>query len=153
MASVQVKVETKAVVDLLKRLELHVIEKAERELLRQIEAGYVDAFRRQAPVRTGKLKASIRAERRTALFSRILYAKHGVYTDKGVRPHIIRARPGGVLRWLESSLAGDAVRFAKSVKHPGIAPMRWVDLGRQMGRDRMRQTLKEWVSAHFTFEV
>lgn len=42
---------------------------------------------------------------------------------KGQRPHVITARPGGVLAFR----SGGQLRFARSVNHPGAQPRTWWD--------------------------
>ncbi len=44
------------------------------------------------------------------------------YLEFGTRPHEIRARPGGVLRFT----VGNRVVFARSVRHPGTRPYLWL---------------------------
>lgn len=73
--------------------------------------------------RTGTLSGSMRSdpdrvggfEYRGSVEANTPYAK---YVDEGTRPHVIRAKDGGVLRWF----SGDEPVFRRAVFHPGTRP-------------------------------
>lgn len=81
--------------------------------------------RATCPSRTGKLKATIRAERTTVAgvpAGQVAVGNRGTpYVGAvifGARPHIIRARQAKMLRFE----AGGRIVFAKQVNHPGNRP-------------------------------
>lgn len=94
---------------------------------RRISAELVQATRVEAPVRTGWLRSNIQPApiRFTGPFkveggveidlAAVPYAK---FVRDGTRPHVIRARPGGYLRFYSR---GRTI-FAKQVNHPGTKP-------------------------------
>ena len=100
------------------------------------------------PVRKGTLKASIYAVRHGPLGFKIgAAAPHATYVEKGTRPHIIEAKPGGVLRFVAGVgrpehvvrrgrwtgirraaatgrfAGGGGVVFTRRVHHPGTPPL------------------------------
>lgn len=81
-----------------------------------------------APVRTGRLRDSIRAgeARRTGpaeMTAEVTAgAAHAVYVHEGTSPHVIRPRTGKALRFT----AGGQLVFARSVMHPGTSPNRFL---------------------------
>jgi hypothetical protein len=81
-----------------------------------------------APVDTGRLRSSIRVERRSFLGfrSRWTIGSDVEYADMvhdGTRPHIIRPRRAKALRFR----AGGRVVFAKVVRHPGTRARPFLD--------------------------
>ena len=81
-----------------------------------------------APVRTGRLRASIRIEaRRTAtLRSKFTIGsdvEYAAFVNDGTRPHIIRPRTRQALKFR----IGGRVVFAKVVHHPGTRPRPFLD--------------------------
>ena len=81
-----------------------------------------------APVRTGRLRASIRVEsRRTAtLRSKFTIGsdvEYAAFVNDGTRPHIIRPRRAQALRFV----IGGRVVFAKVVHHPGTRARPFLD--------------------------
>lgn len=87
------------------------------------------ALKREAPFgsgpRAGRMRTSIRYERETsagsvngAWYAPVPYTG---YVLDGTRPHLIEAKAARALRWVENRGNG-AVRFAKSVHHPGTKP-------------------------------
>lgn len=81
-----------------------------------------------APVDTGRLRASIRLERRRTLLLRtqwtigsdVFYAP---FVNDGTRPHIIRPKRAQVLRF---RVGGQTV-YARVVHHPGNRPNPFLD--------------------------
>lgn len=93
-----------------------------KRLLRSVGRRGVALLRNFAPVKTKKLARSIHyavtgpdSRLRVNFFDRVPY---GGFVISGTRPHFIKAKPGGVLRFT----VGGQVRFAKSVQHPGTKP-------------------------------
>lgn len=82
-----------------------------------------------APVDTGRLRASIRVERRRLLSLRSVYTigsdvSYAPMVHDGTRPHQIRPKnPGGVLRFR----MGGRVVYAKVVNHPGTRARPFLD--------------------------
>jgi hypothetical protein len=81
-----------------------------------------------APVDTGRLRSSIRVERRSFLGfrSRWTIGSDVEYADMvhdGTRPHIIRPRRAKALRFR----VGGQVVFAKVVRHPGTRARPFLD--------------------------
>lgn len=99
-----------------------------------------DAMRDEAPISTptptstrppGELRQSIRSTRpvigmsafRFRLLAPVIQA---ATTDKGARPHVIRARRAKVLRFYwERGPAGPGIYRFPKVNHPGNAPQDW----------------------------
>ena len=81
-----------------------------------------------APVRTGRLRSSIRAEP-PRIFSLRGTVKVGSdleyagFVNDGTAPHVIRPRRAQVLRFT----VGGRVVFAKVVNHPGTRPNPFLD--------------------------
>ena len=81
-----------------------------------------------APVRTGRLRSSIRAEE-PRIFSLRGSVKVGsdleyaAFVNDGTRPHIIRPRRAQVLRFT----VGGRTVFAKVVHHPGTRARPFLD--------------------------
>lgn len=82
-----------------------------------------------APVDAGRLRASIRIERRRLLTLRSVYTigsdvSYAGYVHDGTRPHQIRPRnPGGALRFR----MGGRIVFARVVNHPGTRARPFLD--------------------------
>lgn len=81
-----------------------------------------------APVDTGELRRVTgvevvsQTERQVRSEARI-DVDYGSFVTMGTRPHVIRARPGGVLRF---EVGGKTV-FATKVNHPGTGPNDFYD--------------------------
>lgn len=80
------------------------------------------------PVDTGRLRASIRLERRRTLLLRTQWTVgsdvyYAPFVNDGTRPHIIRPRRASVLRF---QVGGQTV-YARVVHHPGTKPNPFLD--------------------------
>lgn len=101
---------------------------ASRRELREASRQVVNRAKVLAPVRTGRLRSSIRAEP-PRIFSLRGSVKVGsdleyaAAVNDGSRPHVIRARPGKVLRFQ----VGGQVVFARVVNHPGTKGTHFLD--------------------------
>jgi len=81
-----------------------------------------------APVDTGRLRASIRVERRSVLGLRMRWTigsdvEYAPMVNDGTRPHIIRPKNAKVLRF---KVGGQTV-FARVVHHPGTRAQPFLD--------------------------
>lgn len=74
--------------------------------------------------RTGKTSASFRVVRFGATGHSVT-SNNAIagYLETGTRPHVISAKPGGTLRFVQNG----QVRFAKSVRHPGTKPKHFAE--------------------------
>lgn len=89
----------------------------ERRMDRLVEQITEDA-RRYAPVDTGELRSKIVWYRAGDGAWRVhSQAWHTLWVEYPTRPHVITARPGGVLRFR----VGGRVVYARQVRHPGTA--------------------------------
>lgn len=87
------------------------------------------------PVDSGQLEGTGQLIRVGRTVWRIWYpVEYASFPDTGARPHTIRARPGGVLRF---RVAGRIV-YAKKVDHPGNEGTGWFS---------DKATVREWVRA------
>lgn len=102
---------------------------ASRQELETTARQVVNRAKILAPVDTGRLRASIRLERRRLLSLRSVYTigsdvSYAPMVHDGTRPHQIRPRnPGGVLRFR----MGGRVVYAKVVNHPGTRARPFLD--------------------------
>ena len=91
-----------------------------------------------APVDTGRLRASIRLERRSFLGFRTRWTigsdvEYAPMVNDGTRPHLIRPKNAKALRF---KMGGRTV-FAKVVKHPGTRARPFLDRAlREVARAR-----------------
>lgn len=91
-----------------------------------------------APVDTGRLRASIRVERRSFLGFRNRWiigsdVSYAPFVNDGTRPHIIRPKNAQALRFR----VGGRVVFAKVVRHPGTRARPFLDRAlREIARAR-----------------
>ncbi len=105
-----------------------VMTNASRRELKEASRQVVNRAKVLAPVRTGRLRASIRAEE-PRIFSLRGSVKVGSdleyagFVNDGTRPHIIRPRRAQVLRFT----VGGRTVFAKVVHHPGTRPRPFLD--------------------------
>lgn len=81
-----------------------------------------------APVDTGRLRSSIRVERRSFLGFRSRWTigsdvEYAPMVNDGTRPHLIRPKNAKVLRFR----AGGQVVYAKVVRHPGTRARPFLD--------------------------
>lgn len=113
----------------LDRAQLNrVMTNASREELREASRQVVNRAKVLAPVRTGRLRSSIRAEP-PRIFSLRGSVKVGsdleyaAFVNDGTRPHTIRPRTKQVLRFQ----VGGRVVFAKVVNHPGARANPFLD--------------------------
>jgi hypothetical protein len=101
---------------------------ASRSELREASRQVVNRAKILAPVRTGRLRSSIRAEP-PRIFSLRGSVKVGsdleyaAFVNDGTRPHQIRPRNRQVLRFQ----VGGRTVFAKVVNHPGTRPRPFLD--------------------------
>jgi hypothetical protein len=79
-----------------------------------------------APVDKGLLRAAHRMEKRSSrrrVVGRVISdADYSMVVHDGSRPHVIRARGDGYLRFE----AGGRVLYRKSVNHPGVRARPWL---------------------------
>jgi len=105
-----------------------VMTNASRRELKESSRQVVNRAKVLAPVRTGRLRSSIRAEE-PRIFSLRGSVKVGsdleyaAFVNDGTRPHIIRPRRAQVLRFT----VGGRTVFAKVVHHPGTRPYPFLD--------------------------
>lgn len=82
--------------------------------------------KRYAPVETGRLRASIRTERKWTLrgpgYTVGSPLDYAWYVEDGTRPHDIRPKQAAALRFT----VGGRVVFAKLVHHPGTKPVKFL---------------------------
>lgn len=101
---------------------------ASRRELREASRQVVNRAKVLAPVRTGRLRSSIRAEP-PRFFSLRASVKVGSdleyagFVNDGTRPHRIVARNAQVLRFR----VGGRLVFVKAVNHPGTKPRPFLD--------------------------
>ena len=113
----------------LDRAELNrTITNASRRELREASRQVVNRARILAPVRTGRLRSSIRAEppRFFSLRGSVTVGsdlEYAAAVNDGTRPHVIRPRRAKVLRF---SVGGQVV-FARLVNHPGTKGTKFLD--------------------------
>ena len=104
------------------------MERATRAELREASRQVVARAKVLAPVRTGRLRSSIRAEQ-PRIFSLRGSVKVGsdleyaAMVNDGTRPHIIRPRRARALRFV----VGGRVVYAKFVRHPGTRARPFLD--------------------------
>jgi hypothetical protein len=93
-------------------------------------APLVQSVRSVTPVDKGGLKGSVSSvvlvEAGRPVLRVQATARYAAAVDAGAQPHVIRAKPGGVLAFLDR--LGNQ-RFAKSVNHPGNEPRRFMRRG------------------------
>jgi len=111
---------------------------ASRAELREAGRQVVNRARVLAPVDTGRLRASIKADPPRLLTfrpsvtigSNVEYAE---FVNDGTRPHIIRPRRGRALRFV----VGGRVVYARVVHHPGTRAQPFLDRAlRDVARSR-----------------
>lgn len=113
----------------LDRAELNrVITNASRTELREASRQVVNRAKVLAPVRTGRLRASIRAEppRIFSLRGSVTIGsdlEYAAMVNDGTSPHIIRPRRAQALRFT----VGGRVVYAKLVRHPGTRANPFLD--------------------------
>ena len=118
------------------------LEKAVQRVLEKAADYAEEEMRRRAPVRTGKLRRSIRKKvNLQALTAEVgPTVEYAVYVEYGTRPHIIRPVRAQALRF---EVAGRVV-FAKLVRHPGTKPRPFV---RETAEAVRRQISRFWREA------
>lgn len=113
----------------LDRAELNrTIRGASRAELETAARQVVNRAKVLAPVDTGRLRASIRVERRRTLTLRSVFTvgsdvEYADMVHSGTRPHIIRPRSSKVLRFK----VGGRTVYARVVHHPGTKPRPFLD--------------------------
>jgi hypothetical protein len=102
---------------------------AQRHGDRLVTLGMVRTFSRAsvtAPVDTGNMRALHRMNKRVGkrrVVGRVISdARYSMAVHAGARPHVIRARGDGYLRFE----AGGQVLYRKSVNHPGVRARPWL---------------------------
>lgn len=89
------------------------------------------------PVKTGALRASVKASRMGPLGWKIASPlAYAAAVELGSRPHVIRAR-GGLLRFT----VGGNVVYARQVNHPGTKPKRMFARGAEALRGQLSAIL------------
>jgi hypothetical protein len=101
---------------------------ASRSELREAARQVVNRAKVLAPVRTGRLRSSIRAEppRIFSLRGSVTVGsdlEYAALVNDGTRPHVIRPRNAKVLRFT----VGGQVVFARVVNHPGTKARPFLD--------------------------
>lgn len=101
---------------------------ASRQELEEAARQVVNRAKVLAPVDTGRLRASIRVERRRTLTLRSIYTigsdvEYADMVHGGTRPHIIRPRNRQYLRFQ----VGGRTVYAKVVHHPGTRARPFLD--------------------------
>lgn len=101
---------------------------ASRQELEEAARQVVNRAKVLAPVDTGRLRASIRVERRRTLTLRSIYTigsdvEYADMVHGGTRPHIIRPRTKQVLKFQ----VGGRTVYAKLVHHPGTRARPFLD--------------------------
>ena len=101
---------------------------ASRSELREASRQVVNRAKVLAPVRTGRLRSSIRAEppRIFSLRGSVTVGsdlEYAAMVNDGTRPHVIRPRTKQLLRFQ----VGGRTVFAKVVNHPGTRPNPFLD--------------------------
>ena len=113
----------------LDRAELNrTIRGASRDELETTARQVVARARVLAPVDTGRLRSSIRIERRSFLGLRTRYTigsdlNYAAMVHDGTRPHIIRPRRAQALRFR----VGGRIVYARVVHHPGTRARPFLD--------------------------
>jgi hypothetical protein len=118
---------------------------SEESFLQSISFALEAALKQAVPVDTGELKNSI-SVKPTNEGLQVNMAEHAVYVEFGTAPHVIRAKPGGVLAFPrtgsrrvtskdgkvsgEFTFGGKTIKtdavFAKQVYHPGTQPQPFI---------------------------
>jgi hypothetical protein len=125
MSAITIQLDAREALSLLNRLR-NRIPQVERRYLEQAGRLTVREMKARAPVRTGRLRQSIRAIIRMGGVEVSPHVPYWVYVERGVRPHMVfPRRPRGVLAF--QTEGGETV-FARHVRHPGF-------LGRFFVRD------------------
>ena len=81
--------------------------------------------RMDVPKRTGRLAASIDVKYKKSLNPRVIVGSslnYAYFVHEGTKPHIIRARQGRTLRFVQNG----RVIYATKVNHPGTRPTRFL---------------------------
>ena len=104
------------------------ITNASRKELREASRQVVNRAKVLVPVRTGRLRSSIRAEppRIFSLRGSVTVGsdlEYAAMVNDGTRPHVIRPRNAKVLRFT----VGGQVVFARVVNHPGTKARPFLD--------------------------
>jgi hypothetical protein len=140
MSAITIQLDIKEALSLLNRLQSR-IPQVERQYLEQAGRLTVREMKVRAPVRTGRLRQSIRAIIRMRSVEVSPHVPYRVYVEKGVRPHaVLPKRPGGVLAF--QTKEGETV-FTRRIRHPGF-PGRFFVRDTQMAvRPRLRLLLQD----------
>ena len=142
MSAITIRVDTGEARRLLERVRGR-IPQARRRYLQEAGRLTVREMRARAPVRTGRLRRSIRAIIRRQGVEVSPHVPYWVYVEKGVKPHMIYPKqPGGVLVWETGE--GETV-FARYVRHPGFLGRFFVRATRLAVRPRLQSLLRRIV--------
>lgn len=95
---------------------------------------------RRAPMRTGRLRSSIRARRSGELQYEVdSSAPYAGYVEKGTRPHVILPVRAKALRFR----VGSQEIFAKRVEHPGTNPQAFFGPAVESALPKLREELAQ----------
>lgn len=95
---------------------------------------------------TGDLRRSIvRGEKSTWSHFIKATAKYAAYVEHGTVPHVIEARRGTHLRFVQAG----AVRFARRVNHPGTKPRHFMQHAGESGGRALRDMLERASNSAF----
>jgi len=131
------------------------VEASVREALVVAESTAKAAISAQTKSRTGRLLSDVQTiisgrgggdspELFSSFRGRLKFrAPYAGYIDSGTRPHIIRAKDGGVLSF---ELGGKRI-FARSVKHPGTHPRPFVKPASEAGLATLEASLRTRIAA------
>jgi len=97
-----------------------------------------EQMRQLVPVDTGTLRDSIAVVKDGGSYHigpvGVEYAK---YVEYGTKPHVIMAKPGGVLAFQ----SGGGTAFAKSVKHPGTKAQPYIQPAKQWAIENLSEEI------------
>lgn len=102
------------------------------ELHREIALAVLGEQKREAPVRTGNLRRSIRLGTISARVAQtVASANYAAHVEYGTGPHEIRPRRRRALRW---RAADGGVVFATKVNHPGTRANPFMARGAELAK-------------------
>jgi hypothetical protein len=96
------------------------------DIMLTVANGLAGDMQQRAPIKTGNLRGSIRVivtmRGRLEIGPDVHIAPYAWDVEYGTKPHIIKAKPGKVLRFE----AGGKVIYTREVHHPGTRPQPYV---------------------------